>query len=393
MAGFAGLAFSGASWSPFNLDASADQGSRGSTGPDVYLFDLYEIQRWGRVGDITSFSFGTESCNQGDTPVKWIENTPEHPVISQELYRLHDGRFEQIGLSWVKHGFASLNEDQCGNCTHNNSSELGPGCSDPYSAGLNGFQLSLGPRSEINAFTGDFPYPPGGGIAFGTLPRRLQVHTNDLDPAQYPGARYFAQGYYINADDVAAGNALNNASHREVTVSGTYPDLFLNLSSTTQHFFPAIYAWRDIDPSVTIQPVKMPNEGYLILGYKVTDNMNGTWTYEYALHNHNSDLGARAFAVPIPQGVTVTDLGFHDVDHHSGEPYSGADWTTLTMQGHQVWATAAFSSNPNANALRWGTLYNFRFTADSPPAPANAVVGVFKPSNPDRVFVPAVAPQ
>lgn len=30
-------------------------------------------------------------------------------------------------------------------------------------------------------------------------------------------------------------------------------------------------------------------------------------------------------------------------------------------------ASEAFAQNQNANAIRWGTLYNFRFDADQPP--------------------------
>jgi len=36
-----------------------------------------------------------------------------------------------------------------------------------------------------------------------------------------------------------------------------------------------------------------------------------------------------------------------------------------------------FAVNQNANAIRWGTLYNLR-SADQPPQPANTTVGFFK---------------
>ena len=32
-----------------------------------------------------------------------------------------------------------------------------------------------------------------------------------------------------------------------------------------------------------------------------------------------------------------------------------------------TWSTETFATNQNANAIRWGTLYNFRFDADRPP--------------------------
>jgi hypothetical protein len=42
------------------------------------------------------------------------------------------------------------------------------------------------------------------------------------------------------------------------------------------------------------------------------------------------------------------------------------------------WSTATFQQNPNANALRWGTLYNFRFDANQPPGTAAAKIGLFR---------------
>jgi len=68
----------------------------------------------------------------------------------------------------------------------------------------------LGPRSQVNATTGQFPYPfsaPGYG---GNIARRLQVLTADVSPAQNSGARYFVEGHYVTADDATAGNGLNN---------------------------------------------------------------------------------------------------------------------------------------------------------------------------------------
>ena len=68
----------------------------------------------------------------------------------------------------------------------------------------------------------------------------------------------------------------------------------------------------------------------------------------------NSDRGAGSFSIPIPAGVTVTNIGFHDVDYHSGEPYSPTDWAATIDGGTLTWATDDHSVNPNANALRWG---------------------------------------
>ena len=47
-----------------------------------------------------------------------------------------------------------------------------------------------------------------------------------------------------------------------------------------------------------------------------------------------------------------------------------------------TWSTETFAQNQNANAIRWGTLYNFRFDADQPPQQTNATVGYFKTGSP-----------
>ena len=101
---------------------------------------------------VFAFSVGTTSCNIGNQNLSWVGSTSAHPVIGQNLYRLKDGRLEQIGMSWLKHGFGALQGSLCMPCQGTGSwSALGVGCSDPYGSSLNGSQGPLGPRSEVNA--------------------------------------------------------------------------------------------------------------------------------------------------------------------------------------------------------------------------------------------------
>ena len=37
------------------------------------------------------------------------------------------------------------------------------------------------------------------------------------------------------------------------------------------------------------------------------------------------------------------------------------------MSAFSTWSTQTYDQNENANALRWGTMYNFWFDADAPP--------------------------
>ncbi|HSL16932.1 MAG TPA: hypothetical protein VLB51_03410 [Methylomirabilota bacterium] len=372
----------------------------GGTGPDVVVFDLPSAYYWGSAGGTLAYSVGTTSCNRGDEPLEWVSSTNQHPVIAQNLYRVtlpdagppvEHGAIEMLGISWLKHGFFSVNGSECGTCQYppNGGSQLGVGCSDPYSASLNGSQSNLGPRSEVNAFTGYFPEPPGSPSGDPTLAGRINVAAAELvaDPTRY---RYFVEGQYVAPDDAAAGNGLNNASHREVLVSGSS----LTTTGATEEGRPAIYAWQDLDPTVTVREVQVPGEGLFLVAYKVGDNGDGSWRYEYAVFNLNSHLSAAGFSVPILPGSVITGVGFRDVSYHSGEPYDGTDWAVGVdpAAGWLTWSTDSHAVSPLANALRWSTLYNFRFDADSPPQPAIASLAMFRGGGPSSVQVFVEAP-
>jgi hypothetical protein len=364
-----------------------------SDGPDVIVGDLVGWGKWGTVGSIAAYTFGTTSCNIGNQVLPWVANSNSHPVIAQNMYRLKNGRFEQIGLSWVKHGWGASAENVCCTCVDpQNFEALGIGCSDPYDAGTNAIQAGftnngvlvsgLGPRSDVNARTGGFPWPyTTQGQAGNVIYKRLQVALSDLDPAQNAGAMYFAEGQYITPHDNYFRHPNNNVSYRQFTVgsltSGSYT-LSFPFNFTIQREKPAIAAWAAADAGVDIQVVDIANDGRIMLGTRVTNNGNGTWHYEYALYNMNSHASIGAFAVPLPAAVSPTNIGFHDVNYHSGEIYDGTDWIGAPVSNQLKWSTTPFATNPNANALRWGTLYNFRFDAAVPPRPRNATASTFR---------------
>jgi len=365
-------------------------------GADVITGDLPATTNWGSSGGIRAYSVGTTSCNIGDQPLEWIDEggTPTlHPVISQNLFRLLDGRFEHIGQAWLKHGFCALQQEECGSCAeycNGCCDHLGVGCSDPYSSGLNGIQDGLGPKSEIDPANGEILVWPFTTPGSGTLPGRLQVHEVDLDPALNPGAKYFIEGHYVAHDDTVAGNDNNNASYREVLISGGSFDL--NLTGPTVQQKPGISAWQAEDPFVELTTIDIGGDGRMILGHSATDLGEGMWHYEYALYNMNSDRSGQSFSVPTPAVVTVSNQGFHDVDYHSGEPYSLDDWPDTLAGDALTWATQTHSENTNANALRWGTVYNYRFDCDAPPETGDVSVGLFKPGSPVSMTVQATVP-
>ena len=358
--------------------------------PDVIVYDIgvdggntNDIRYWGQSGGIAAYNIATQSCNSGTAQLDWFDAGPDtrHPVISQNMFRLKDGRFEHIGQSWLKHGFCAVNEFEvdCGPCNNTSCDTLGVGCADTYWASLND---GAGGRSKrfVNATSGEHvesTIAPAGPTA---IRGRLQVAVADIDPAQNPGAEWFIEGHYITADDAAAGNDRNNASWRRLNVIGVNN---LDGGGDTHREEAGIRAWRDNDPSVVIRTAVNTEGGgartFYFVAYKVTQIDGSTWEYEYAVQNLNSDQSARSFSIPVPGATSVSSIGFHDVDYHSGDPYDGTDWAGVNSGGSVTWQTDEHSVNANANALRWGTLYNFRFQANAPPVPVTATIGLFSP--------------
>lgn len=370
-----------------NAGAQATCGS--SSGPDVIVGDITGPSNYAAVGSTDALSLGTTSCNMGNLWLNWFQNTNQHPVIGGTLYRYKVdaggwARFEQVGRSWLKHGFFALSQNLCCNpCASTDGTHLGVGCSDPYTSSRNGGQGGLGPRYQVNASTGAFNYPPAGGTGFsGAVARRLEVDTADLEVSG-GNTRYFGEAMYVTPDDAANGNNGNNASWREVTYNGTST---FGFSGSTHRQEVALSAWKSIDSAVTLVTAISPEssgQGRFVLGYRTTDNGNGTWHYEYALYNMNSDNSAQAFSVPVAAGVTLSNSAFHDVDYRNGDgngnvTYSGTNWPSTESGGSITWATETFATNSNANALRWASTMNFRFDATTAPVQGNITVNLFK---------------
>jgi hypothetical protein len=339
----------------------------------------------------------------------------DHPVIPQNLYRMSGGtdnteRFEQIGQSWLKHAFFALEGDACGfgcdtsNCT--TGTNLCSGCSDPYSASLNYSQGGLGSRAWVNPFTGVFPGTPSpanhDGHSHTATSHRVTVAMSDLDMSQNPGATYFAEGQYVTPHEYTwcqanpgECNMYNNVSYRQFTVSGITTFTFSPVGSTMRST-PAIFAWT----GATINQIEPDpgNDGIAFVGYKVTNPSERVWHYEYAIYNENLDRGIQSFA--LPTGRLIRNTGFHAPPQEPGwandgtvgnTGYSSTPWTSVVAGGSLTWSCETFAQNPNANAIRWGTLYNFRFDSNRPPQDASAVVGFFKTGTP--ITVPVQAPQ
>jgi hypothetical protein len=400
-----------------SVDAQAAQPAVGTVpGPDVIVGDLPSVEQGGSSGAFVGLGVGTTSCNNGQEQLHWFAlPDPDHPVIPQNLYRMSGGtsnndRFEQIGQSWLKHAFAALEGNDCGfgcstsGCTP--GSNLCSGCSDPYSASLNYSQSGLGSRAWVNPFTGVFPGSPSPAKHTshnhtGTS-HRVTVAKSDLDTTQNLGATYFAEGQYVTPHEYAwcqahpgECNMSNNVSYRQFSVSGTTNFTFSPVGPTVRTT-PAIFAWT----GATINKIEPApgNDGIAFVGYKVTNPSAGVWHYEYAIYNENLDRAIQSFDVPT--GRRIRNIGFHAPPQEPGwandgtvgnTGYSSTPWTSVVTGGSLTWSCETLAQNPNANAIRWGTLYNFRFDSNRPPQDDFAVIGFFKTGAP--IMAPIQAPQ
>jgi hypothetical protein len=385
-------------------------------GPDVIVGELLDFVQYetGEVNGFVGLALGTDACNKGTENVAWIAlPSNNHPFIPQNLYRMSGGadnteRFEQIGQSWGKHAFAAASSNTCGfGCNGVGGDHLGSGCSDAYGAGLNGWQDGIGSRAWVNPFNGSFPAGNTSndhtGHAHDVTSHRMLVDVDDLNTSLNPGATYFAEANYIVPDEgiwcqshPTECNMYNNASYKQFTVTGINQPFSFNPVGSTVRELPAIKAWT----GATVNQIEPDpgNDGIWFMGYKVTNPSAGVWHYEYELYNQNLDRAIQSFSVPLGPGVNVTNVGFHAPPQHPGfahdgtvgdAGYSSTPWDVTQDASAITWSTETFATNQNANAIRFATLYNFRFDADQPPQSADATVGFFKTGSPMTVEIQA----
>ncbi len=365
-------------------------GSVAAGGADMTFCQLFDLRQFGRTSTTLGLAVATTSWNVGTADLMWFQNPDaRHPYIVSNLYRLKDDRFEQIGQSWIKHGFFALSSEQCGTtCTyepgHGVGDWLGVGCTDTYTSGLNATQSGLGPRYEINPWTGNYRYAGShlsSGHSHDAIEHRLQVAEADLIDGTLPPAQFFVDGYYVVRDDV---NHTNSVSWKPVSPSGV-PGGTWSFGMSNEGVRPntgyALDAWvgarqtviaQDIPPVEFVSP-----DGRCILASKVTNLGGGMWHYEYALYNFDMNRKVLSFSVPTAQSANIQNVGFHAVQSHN-EPFSNTPWTASIQPGSITWSTVD-------NPIRWGTMYNFRFDVDADPIDVTVTLGLYEPGTPDHL--------
>ena len=348
-------------------------------GPDLVCSEIIGAHTYGTSGDgIHSYSFGTTLCNIGDGAIGWDPDSNGHPVISQTLYKLKDHQFTQIGIGFVRHGLFPLQGNACGlGCLTVGFEFLGAGCSTESSASINGLQGQMGPRTEVSAQSGFFPYPYTSIGQMGDANyKRLQVPASEISD---PDALYFVETQVITGFETTAEARDNNMSYRQVLFSPA--TLNANLTGPTYSEQAAINAWRDHgngigvpDTEVIISTSNFPDIGdTFVLGSRVVNLGVDHWEFHYAILNMNGDLGVRQLGVPnlfcANPDAQVVLTGFVAPTYHDDldDQIVNTPWNVDVdgIFGGVVWSAETFEQNPDANAIRWGTMYSFSFEVEN----------------------------
>lgn len=363
-------------------------------GPDLICSEITGATSFGFVDGKVAYSFGTKLCNIGDDSVLYIPTTNQHPLISQSIYKLKDHRIEQIGIGFVRHTNVPLQGNACGlGCSAGGFEELGVGCSDTSASTINGVQAMMSPRSEVNAYTSGYPYPPTSfGQSGDAIYKRVQVELADVSD---PDALYFVETQLIVPGETSAEARNNNVSYRQVMF--TPGSATASLVGPTYDQQPAIYAWREHgngigmpDDDVMISEANMPgSEERFVLGSRVQELGADLWRYDYAIFNTNGERGIRQIGISLSGDSDAQILSTEThapVYHDDVDAAIGHDDWLLNPQFDGFLETDTYLADPNANTVRWGTTYGFAYVMQTKAFPSDGeglTIGFFGPGEPE----------
>jgi hypothetical protein len=320
----------------------------------------------------------------------------QHPFLVGALYRIDaQGRLEQVGRSGTKHAFFTTNVGTCStSCPPGYI--LGPGCQDVYTISNNDDPNALAPRTEIIPRTGqwgrcgsiyDDVINTNGttgcdgvqdGESNGDYGNRMIVREAQIDPALNPGARYFAEAWYVIRDDE---NIFNSMGSRELSPRWAGFWTFDIPAGAVFAQGPVVDRWVDpLNPGTNAASVlhDLP-DGHVRVASRATALGGGRWRYDYVVMNFDFTRATTQGAEPNLRVVTNEGLdGFEVVadgvagigNYHfaDGNATAGDDWTAAIVGGRIRW------TGPAGSTQDWGELYAFGFEADAAPASGSAAI-------------------
>jgi hypothetical protein len=356
---------------------------------DVALIGIGNVAPQGMNSDLLKIapSATLKSAGEGDAP--WItkfrsnadypyEPADQHPYLVWNLYRLHDGRLEQLAASGVKHAFWSQNVRCTINCGDGNI--LWPGCEDVYSSWTNDDSSHQGPRNEIIPHLGSWdscgsffdPGCTGGQTGFaGQWLHRLLV-----DPAELlvDDAQYFMDAWYVVQYDIDIWNSMGYRSIEPGLDPKTAGNMargdFLagspvgewvpenTLSATAAH---QVIVVESATPDAPY-PGNMPL-GHVRALARVEELDDGRFRYRYAIMNFDFSAGLHEFRIPLPDDAELETPwmgGPPDVLDAAWPHERSAGWVSFRA--------------PLGQALPWFTLYNFEIVSDTQPVTTSSAL-------------------
>jgi hypothetical protein len=329
-----------------------------------------------------------KSVGAGDVPwIRQFTSNPaydprqprdQHPFLVWNLYRLHDGRLEQLAASGVKHAFFTVNRNCTINCGDDNI--LWPGCEDTYSFFTNDLSTFQGPRSEIEPHLGYWnscgsffdPACSGGQTGYaGQWLHRLLV---DPDELLVDDGQYFMDAWYVVQYDVdiwnsmgyraiepgqdpkAAGNMARGDFQSGSPVGEWVPENTLSATSAHQ-----VIVVESATPDGRY-PGNMPL-GHVRALARVEDLGDGRFRYRYAIMNFDLSRGLHEFRIPLPDDASLE------------EPWMGGPPDVLEAAWPHERSSGWVSFRaPPGQALPWFTLYNFELVTDARPATTSSAL-------------------
>lgn len=343
--------------------------------------------------------------NVGTGDVPWIakfeenilyphEPEDQHPYLVWSLYRIHDGRIEQLAVSGAKHAFNTINRNCDISCGYLSGDVLGPGCEDDYGAETNDQNGLMGPRDEIKASRGRFESIGSffdenkdgtQEVDSGPFENRLLVDAEELE---FEGAEYFVDAWYVVQCDADIWNSMG---YRQVDpeagqsggwtfglVSGYRPGPVID-----EWLAEGFSGWSG--HATAVVPSSSPGgdcpenrpQGHARMLVRVEPEPDGRYRYIYALQNFDIDRGIDRVTIPLADGASVSDISV------SGPDISG--WSGSSTSGEIVFETAD-------RHMPWMALYNFEFVSSASPARGDAVLGLVESDPPEGQVIDTIVP-
>ncbi|MFT3684856.1 MAG: hypothetical protein QM783_07995 [Phycisphaerales bacterium] len=144
----------------------------------------------------------------------------------------------------------------------------------------------------------------------------------------------------IAGNNFIGGGSFNGSTYRRMTALELYAQMDPTVTMSTADFLEQVATvtdkwrhWTSATPDAAVlsssQWVTSTKDiyGRFMVGSKAIDNGNGTWDYEYAVMNLNSQRSGGSFAVRTPVNAGVANAGFHAPLYHSGDRVLNNPWT------------------------------------------------------------------